>query len=59
MTNTLTLVKSAMLSIQRYPWEQGVCAQALWELGDETTAIAMAHDAVLRQQPDGLETSAR
>lgn len=47
------LVKNAMLAVQRYPWEQGVCAQALWELGDETTAIAMAHDAVLRQQADG------
>lgn len=42
-----------MLAVQRYPWEQGVCAQALWELGDETTAIAMAHDAVLRQKEDG------
>lgn len=46
-------VKNAMLAVQRYPWEQGVCAQALWEMGDKTTAIAMAHDAVLRQQPDG------
>ena len=47
------LVKHAMLAVQRYPWEQGVCAQALWEYGDMTTAVAMAHDAVLRQQPDG------
>lgn len=47
------LVKSAMLAVQRYPWEQGVCMQALYELGDITTAVAMAHDAVLRQQPDG------
>lgn len=53
MTEKATLVKNAMLAVQRYPWEQGVCAQALWELGDETTAIAMAHDAVLRQQADG------
>lgn len=53
MTGKITLVKNAMLAVQRYPWEQGVCAQALWELGDETTAIAMAHDAVLRQQTDG------
>lgn len=53
MSEKIELVKKAMLAVQRYPWEQGVCAQALWELGDETTAMAMAHDAVLRQQPDG------
>ncbi len=47
------IVKSAMLAVQRYPWEQGVCAQALWELGDTDAAVAMAHDAMLRQQPDG------
>lgn len=52
-TNKIDLVRSAMLAVQRYPWEQGVCAQALWELGDVTTAVAMAHDAVLRQRPDG------
>ena len=52
-SNKCELVKHAMLAVQRYPWEQGVCAQALWEYGDRTTAIAMAHDAVLRQQPDG------
>ena len=51
--NKCQLVKHAMLAVQRYPWEQGVCAQALWEYGDTTTAVAMAHDAVLRQQPDG------
>ena len=49
----IDLVKMAMLAVQRYPWEQGVCMQALYELGDYTTAFAMAHDAVLRQQPDG------
>ncbi len=53
MSGKIELVKKAMLAVQRYPWEQGVCAQALWELGDVTTAIAMAHDAVLRQKEDG------
>ena len=53
MSEKIDLVKNAMLAVQRYPWEQGVCAQVLWELGDETTAIAMAHDAVLRQKEDG------
>lgn len=53
MFDKINLVKNAMLAVQRYPWEQGVCAQALWELGDITTAVAMSHDAVLRQQEDG------
>ena len=53
MTQKVQLVRNAMLAVQRYPWEQGVCAQALWEMGDITTAIAMAHDAVLRQREDG------
>lgn len=46
-------VKMAMLATQRYPWEQGVCMQALYEMGDTNTAIAMAHDAILRQGKDG------
>lgn len=47
------LVKNAMLAVQRYPWEQGVCMQAVFESGDIKTAVAMAHDAVLRQKEDG------
>ena len=53
MENKVQLVKNVMLAVQRYPWEQGVCAQAVWELGDVATAVAMAHDAVLRQKEDG------
>lgn len=53
MDKHIQLVKNALLAVQRYPWEQGVCAQALYELGDIQTAVAMAHDAVLRQKPDG------
>ena len=53
MKNSVELVKKAMLAVQRYPWEQGVCAQAVYESGDMTTAVAMAHDAVLRQAADG------
>lgn len=53
MSNQVEKVKMAMLSVQRYPWEQGVCMQAMYEAGDVATAIAMAFDAVLRQQPDG------
>jgi len=50
---TYDKVKNAMLAVQRYSWEQGVCAQALFEAGDTQTFIAMAHDAVLRQTSDG------
>jgi len=53
MSKNLERVKMAMLGVQRYPWEQGVCMQALYESGDVKTALAMAHDAVLRQQEDG------
>lgn len=53
MTNSVSKVKMAMLGVQRYPWEQGVCMQAIYESGDINTAIAMAHDAVLRQTLDG------
>jgi len=42
-----------MLAVQRYPWEQGVCAQAMFESGEQDVYIAMAHDAVLRRASDG------
>jgi unsaturated rhamnogalacturonyl hydrolase len=45
--------KLAMLCMQRAAWEQGVAMQALIETGDTADAIAMAHEAVLRQKPDG------
>lgn len=52
--NELSLkVKNAMLSMQRYPWEQGVAAQSMYEAGDTDTFIMMARDAVLRQTDDG------
>ena len=37
-----------MLAMQRYPWEQGVCAQALYEAGLEELWIPMAYDAIKR-----------
>ena len=43
----------AMLAMQRFPWEQGVCAQALYEAGREEIWIPMAYDAVKRQGADG------
>jgi unsaturated rhamnogalacturonyl hydrolase len=46
-------VKQALLSMQRYPWEQGVAAQAFLELGDLETATRLAQAAVQRQAADG------
>ncbi len=42
-----------MMAMQRYPWEQGVCAQALYEAGKDELWIPMAYDAIQRQAPDG------
>ena len=46
-------VLRCMLAMQRYPWEQGVCAQALYEAGKDELWIPMAYDAVRRQADDG------
>lgn len=46
-------VSLALLSMQRYSWEQGVAAQAFLELGETETAILLARDAVQRQGDDG------
>ena len=48
-----TKVINAMLAMQRYPWEQGVCAQALYEYGREDLYIPMAYDAVKRMDKNG------
>jgi rhamnogalacturonyl hydrolase YesR len=45
--------KTAMLSMQRATWEQGVAMQAVLELGETDLVILMAKDAVLRQSADG------
>jgi unsaturated rhamnogalacturonyl hydrolase len=46
-------VKTAMLTMQRHAWEQGVAAQALLESGEDTLVILMAKEAVLRVSEDG------
>jgi unsaturated rhamnogalacturonyl hydrolase len=46
-------VSQALLTMQRYSWEQGIAAQAFLELGDTDTAILLARDAVQRQHADG------
>lgn len=51
--NQTEKVIAAMLAMQRHPWEQGVCAQALFEAGRADLWIPMAYDAVKRQSADG------
>jgi len=46
-------VKVAMLCMQRASWEQGTAMQGLIEIGDTLSVVNMAHEAVLRQKPDG------
>jgi rhamnogalacturonyl hydrolase YesR len=46
-------VKSALLGMQRFSWEQGVAAQAFLEMGEHEWAILLARDAVARQAADG------
>ena len=46
-------VINCMLGMQRYPWEQGVCAQALYEAGMDELWIPMAYDAIKRMSQDG------
>jgi unsaturated rhamnogalacturonyl hydrolase len=49
----LEKVKTAMLSMQRASWEQGVAAQAFLEAGDDTMTCLMAREALLRQTNEG------
>ena len=49
----LDKVKTALLSMARYSWEQGVCAQAFLEAGDDVVVVGMCYDAVNRQTKDG------
>ncbi|MBP5653644.1 MAG: glycoside hydrolase family 88 protein [Lachnospiraceae bacterium] len=53
MNDKLRSVINAMLAMQRHPWEQGVCAQALYELGCDALWLPMAYDAVKRMNKDG------
>jgi unsaturated rhamnogalacturonyl hydrolase len=43
----------AALTMQRWPWEQGVVAQALLELGEKELTVLMAREAVVNQHKDG------
>ncbi len=49
----LKQVSQALLTMQRYSWEQGVAAQAFLELGETDIAIMLAREAVQRQASDG------
>lgn len=50
---TIEKVKRAMLAMQRRPWEQGVAAQALLELGDFEDMVLLAKDSAYLQLDDG------
>jgi unsaturated rhamnogalacturonyl hydrolase len=52
-TQMLKQASQALLTMQRYSWEQGVAAQAFLELGETGTAIMLARSAAQRQGPDG------
>jgi len=49
----LQKVIRAALAMQRWPWEQGVVAQGLMELGESELTILMAAEAVVNQHKDG------
>jgi unsaturated rhamnogalacturonyl hydrolase len=49
----LQRVITAMLTMQRKAWEQGTCAQALYEVGEYKLAELMARESVLRQTEEG------
>jgi rhamnogalacturonyl hydrolase YesR len=51
--DTVAKAKIALLAMQRHSWEQGTAMQAFLEQGDGEIVIAMAHEAVCRQIPDG------
>ena len=51
--NSIDNVKSALLAMQRYSWEQGVCAQAFLESGEYDIVVRLCCEAVNRQTPDG------
>ena len=53
MEMKLQKVVNSMLAMQRYPWEQGVCAQSLFEARMDDLWIPMAYDAIKRISPDG------
>lgn len=49
----ISKVKTALLAMQRYSWEQGTAMQAFLEAGDMDVVIPMAYEAVYRGIPDG------
>ncbi len=50
---TVRKAKLALLSMQRYSWDQGVTAHAFIDWGDEEIAVLLAREAAYRQEEDG------
>jgi rhamnogalacturonyl hydrolase YesR len=57
LNETIAKVKTALLAMQRYSWEQGTAMQAFLEQGDMDIVIAMAKEAAYRQIADGRAAS--
>lgn len=54
MSNTDTSpIWQALLAMQRHPWEQGVASHAAIDASRPDLALALAHDAVVRQDAQG------
>jgi unsaturated rhamnogalacturonyl hydrolase len=55
MTNAekIEKAKAVLLSMQRHSWEQGVAAQAFFEIGDPAMGLLLAREAAHRQSTDG------
>ncbi len=49
----LNQVSQALLTMQRYSWEQGLAAQAFLEMGETGMAVLLAREAAHRQRADG------
>ena len=45
--------KAVLLAMQRHSWEQGIAAEAFFEIGDPATGVLLAREAVHRQAADG------
>ena len=54
MQDKIKSVGQALLAMQRQSWEQGVAAQAFFELGDTKTALLLVEEAVHRSNGKGL-----
>jgi rhamnogalacturonyl hydrolase YesR len=53
LSEKIEKAKAVLLCMQRHSWEQGVAAEAFFEIGEPATGILLAREAVHRQSADG------